>query len=338
MIHAGIHPAVHARSSVALLSSLFLLLSFEAAKAEPVEVSSRDARPPVSAGIAERLARQVTQEKTQTREAEAQGLEPRKLGRLWAHLASVYQDQGDFSSSENAYNRALRLFEPLPEAKVDYAVVLDNLGSLYLMEHRVKDAYQCRQRALALREELGDRLEIARGKAHVAELDLMRHRYSDARQKSQEAYTTMVELHDKDAADMIGALSTLVFAECSRGNCPGALDHARAAADLARVKDAPDSVTAAHAHLLLGFAEWKTGAKEDAEDEIRQGIAMMRTQTPPGHPYLMSALEEYRQYLRSMHRGADAEAVAREQESARRGIAEADCTGCTVSVNALREH
>lgn len=54
-----------------------------------------------------------------------------QIGRLWAEIASDDQDLGHFDQAEEAYNHALKLFEPQPELRLDYAVTLNNLGTLY---------------------------------------------------------------------------------------------------------------------------------------------------------------------------------------------------------------
>src|ERR1700753_2450424 len=59
----------------------------------------------------------VAQDIAMIREGERSGMEPLKLGRLWAHLASDYEDAMDIVKSEDAYNHALRLLERVAEAR-----------------------------------------------------------------------------------------------------------------------------------------------------------------------------------------------------------------------------
>ena len=77
------------------------------------------------------LPERITQELGLIHAAEQEHLPDVQLGYLWARLASDYRDKADFSRSEDAYNRSLRLLKAAPEAKADYATVLDNLGILY---------------------------------------------------------------------------------------------------------------------------------------------------------------------------------------------------------------
>jgi tetratricopeptide (TPR) repeat protein len=101
------------------------------------------------------LERRIAQKIALIRDGERRGLEPLKLGRLWAYLASDYLDAMDLAKSEAAFNHALRLLEPLPETQRDYAIVLDGLGSLYVMSGRFRESERCRKRALEGREATG---------------------------------------------------------------------------------------------------------------------------------------------------------------------------------------
>src|SRR5215471_344700 len=96
----------------------------------------------------------TAQEIALIRDAEQKGHGPLEVGRMWAKLASDYEDNSEFVKSEDAYNRALRLLEPSASEKVDYAVVLENLGSLYDMMGNFAASERCVMRSLAARERL----------------------------------------------------------------------------------------------------------------------------------------------------------------------------------------
>jgi tetratricopeptide (TPR) repeat protein len=266
-------------------------------------------------------------------EQEKSGAEPLTMGRLWAQLAWDYERQMEYSKSEAAYNRALRFLERAPE-EIDYAVALGNLGSLYMLVGNYGGAERCRKQALAIREAAGDKIEIARGKALLAEVYLISHKYKEAHRTAQEAYTSMVTLKDPHQREALSALITLVYAECFHGDCTSTLEHAREALSLARAGFAPDSVDVGHAHLALGFAEWKTAMKDGPDEEMRAGIEIMKGLSSPQRPYVLSALEQYRSYLEATNRKQEAKAIALEE--AQLGDMRRDCANCTVSVYGLR--
>lgn len=268
-------------------------------------------------------------------DSEKDGLEPLKLGRLWAHLASDYEDAMELAKSETAYNRALRLLEPLPEAQEDYAVVLDNLGSLYVMSGKFDESERCRKRAMAVSEKMGDQLEVARGKANLAEVHLGRHKYKEARQEAQEAYATMLAMKEPKASHLVSALVTLIYSECAVKQCQPAMDHAHTAVSLAGNAKPLDILALGQAHLALGYVEWRNGIKDNPDEEMREGIRIMRSQELPTHPYVLSAMEQYRAYLESEHRKPEAREIA---EQLRAMTSKDTCSQCTVSAYSLRSH
>ena len=280
------------------------------------------------------MEKKIAQDLQMVRAGEQSGMEPLKMGRLWAHLASDYEDGMQLAKSEDAFNHALRFLQGAPEAKIDYAIVVDNLGSMYVMAGNLEDAERCRRRSLAARELIGDRLEIARGKSHLAEVELGRHRFKDAEQESREAYDEMVALKDSDTGDLISVLVTLIYSECTHDGCVDGLEHARKASLLAIAAFATDSLPVGQTHLALGYAEWKAGVKDGPDEEMRAGIGIMKAQTSPGHPYVLSALEQYKAYLSAVHRAPEAKAVARELQV--EGESRGACMSCTVSVYGLR--
>jgi tetratricopeptide (TPR) repeat protein len=247
------------------------------------------------------------------RNGEQRGVEPLKMGRLWAQLAVDYKNQGDFSRAGSAYNRSLKLLESAPQGAIDYAIVLDNLSSLYLLTGDFEAAERCSRRSLTVRESLGDKLQIARGEGHLAEVELNRRRFKDARQYSLKAYNEMISLRDHETDDVVKTLITLIYSECFEGGCPNGLVHAREAVSLACGTYSADSIQVGQARLALGLAEWKAGMTYGPDAEMRDSIEILKARMPAGHPYVVGAMEQYRQYLDAMHRGPEAKRVAQEE-------------------------
>ena len=76
---------------------------------------------------------------------ETQRLTPAQVGRLWSEIASDEQDLGDFGQAEEAYNHALRLLEREPKLQKDYAITLNNLGTLLAASGRGEASLNCRR-------------------------------------------------------------------------------------------------------------------------------------------------------------------------------------------------
>jgi len=283
----------------------------------------------------QQVQQRIAVEMQAARQLEQSGTEPLKLGRLWAQIAADYEDAMQYTQSESAYNRALKFLEAAPE-KIDYATVLGNLGSLYVLQGNYDDAERCRKRALAVRESTGDKLEIARGQALLAEVHLGAHRYKEAQREALDAHNGMVALRDPNTSEVLSTLVTLIFSECFRGDCESSLKHAREAFSLASGSFGADSLEVGQAHLALGFAEWKTGMKDGPDEEMRAGIEIMKARTSANHPFALSALEQYRRYLEATHRKQEAKEIA-EEKARLEGAKQKSCSSCTVSVYGLRE-
>jgi tetratricopeptide (TPR) repeat protein len=252
-------------------------------------------------------------------------------GYLWAHLAADYRDGGNFSQSEDAYNRSLQLLKTAPEAMANYATTLDNLGALYLTYARTDDARNCMQKALAIRQQLGDHTNIAVSLQHLADLDVARRKFKDAETEASEAYQTLSAPGVPNGPGTISALLTLAFARCKEDRCAQGIQDAEHALDIARTTLRPDSVQLGIALVTLGFAQWKAGQPEDAEKAMRSGLKIIKDQTAPGDPTLAYSLMQYRDYLHAMRRTLEAKQVDAQLAAA----SHQPCNTCSVSVHSL---
>src|SRR5215469_4294557 len=132
----------------------------------PAPVKAQPIEEPVTA------SQHIARNRELIKDAARLQLTPLQLGGLWAQMASDYQDLGEFGESETAYTRALGLLENEPTAQTAYAVTLSNLGSLYTMTMRFDAAENCQKRSLAVLEQLGDLLMLARAQGHMADVYL----------------------------------------------------------------------------------------------------------------------------------------------------------------------
>jgi tetratricopeptide (TPR) repeat protein len=279
------------------------------------------------------IEQRITLELALIRDGEQHGLDPLKMGRLWAHLAIDYEDQAEFNKAEAAYNHSLRILKALAAGQADYANVLDNLGSMYLMQGNSAEAERCSRSSLAVREKIGDKLQIARGRWHLAEVELGRQRTTEAQQDALVAYHEMLALKDPQTTDLVSALITLTYAECSNDACANGITHANQSLDLARGATQHDPIQFGQALLALGYAEWRSGTKGSPELKMRQSIEIFKAQRSSGRVYVLRAMEQYRMYLDAMHRGSEAKQVALEQEQLKKQTSY--CPNCTVSVYGL---
>lgn len=315
----------------AVAAFLFALAS-PSTSAQQGQLQQQIAAPETNARSAS-LEQRIAQELVLTREGEQQGLDPLKMGRLWAHLAIDYEDEAEFTKAESAYNHSLRILKSLPPGLADYANVLDNLGSMYLAQGNPDEAERCSRNSLAVREKIGDKLQMARGRWHLAEIELGRLRVGEARLDALAAYNEMVALKDPQTSDLVSALITLVYAECSHDGCMDGVTHARRSLVLARGAQPEDAIRTGQALLALGYAEWKSGMSDSPELAMRESIEIFKAQKSSGRIYVLRAMEQYRSYLDAHRRGHEARQVALEEEQLKKQSGY--CPNCTISIYGL---
>ena len=258
-----------------------------------------------------------------------------ELGYRWALLGAEYANAGDFANSENSYNHSLQLLSTDPSAATLYADVFDLLGALYRIYDRIPESLNCRRKALALRQQLGDPLKVARSKSHLAELALMSHKFKDAFGSADQAYESMTQLHDPDKADLLSALIVRSYAECALHKCDRGLEDAQQALAISRNAFAGDSVPVGAALIALGSAELKNGAVAEAENSMHQALQIFKMQFAAADPRLSYALLQYRDCLLAQHRKKEAREID-DQVSALDRQSTSSCPSCTVSVFGLR--
>ena len=260
---------------------------------------------------ATQLSKKISQLTRKIREAERNGTDGLLVGRMWERLAEDYEDAGQYEKAESAYNQALKLFGVSPRMARDYAGALESLAGLKLILNNYDAAESCRAQALSVMEETGDKVGIARTKALLAEVYLSERKYKNARQIGTEAYNEMVSLKDSDDR-IVGTLVSLTFASAESGQPGEALERGRKAEARALSTLPADCELIGEAHMALGYAEWKAGMLEGPDEEMREGIRVLKRWTTPGHSYMVWALSLYSTYLKATHRKLEAKQVDEE--------------------------
>jgi hypothetical protein len=95
-----------------------------------------------------------------------------------------------------------------------------------------------------------------------------------------------------------------------------------------------ESVANGFALESLGFAQWKSGASQDAERSMLQALQILRARLSPTDPRLAGAMSQYRSYLIEAHRPAEAQEIHEQviRITRQTGVY---CQQCTVSVDSL---
>lgn len=277
---------------------------------------------------------QIARDLETIRTAELHHPPPLQEAILWAQLALDYHLGAEFLKAEDAYLRALRLLKSEPSARAEYAYVLDNLSSLYLIYGRLDDAESVRKQAIKVRQKLGNPAACAESEVHLADIMMRRRQYKKAERLALKGLQTMESSPKPPQAGIFTALITLTYAQCSQGQCGKGLISAKQAATFANKNFESESAPNGFALETLGFAEWKTGALQDGERDMRQAVQILRKALSMNDPRVAGAMVQYQSYLIQAHRPAEAQEI-HEQVTRMSRQAGVYCQGCTVSVYSL---
>jgi tetratricopeptide (TPR) repeat protein len=260
-----------------------------------------------------------------------------QLGVVWLQLASDYADEFEIQRSEEAYAHSLKLLKNSP-IQTHYAIALDNLGSFYLTTGRLKEAENCRRKALAVYEGLGDQAGAARARVGFAIVLLHEHKYSQSEDETAKALKSLQEQKEPNLGDMIAGLISSSYAKCFQGRCDEGLVAARQAMNLFRASVPKDALIGAAALLAFGFEQWKTGALADGDKTMREALEVLRNGENIPQAVLVDtqlrALSRYEDFLKATHQKASAKQV-KDEIVRLKGKQTPFCRDCTVNATAL---
>lgn len=268
------------------------------------------------------------------RTAEQQHRPNAEQGALWVQLATRYHSEANFLKAEDAYNQALRLLKDTPSAGAEYANALDDLVALYLNYGHIEEAESVRKRAVSAREKLATPSDIGLSQVHLADIAYARHQYKKAERFALRGLSEMDQSSDPPRVGKLSALIIVAYSRCLQGHPAEGLTSAQQALAWASARFAPQSGAMGFALQTLGFAEWKNGAPQQGEASMQRGIQILRAQLVPGDPRLAGVLLQYRDYLITASRPAEAQEI-HEEVLRMNGQAGPVCAACTVSVYSL---
>jgi len=257
----------------------------------------------------EQLMRRIALEEAAARQAESAHAANIVLSRAYVHLGLLYLDVAWWERSEAALERAVSLLRNPSGPSEDLAAAISQLGELHVLMGKLRDSEKEELEALKLRQDLGDRLQIARSWNDLAVVYLKEQKFVKARDLARQAETEFVTNGRADALDRISARSALSQALCSLKDCPSAIPLLKAALEEAKTTPFPNDFPIGLSNFLLGYAYWKSGKTSEADEYLKQGTTLMSAQLGWGHPSYLNALKDYAQFLRENQRTEAANVV-----------------------------
>ena len=282
----------------------------------------------------QQLQARIQSEKEVLEAADPTHVSTRLTAYRWAILGTDYANAAEFFEAEKAYTQALQLLRNDSPAQGLYAGVLEKLGYLYLVYGRFPEALSCRRAALAVRQQLGVPLEIARSQSRLAEVELMLRKYKQAEAGVERAYQSMLKLEDPEKTDLVSVLVILAYARCAQHRCEEGIADARQAVAISNDGFQPGSLPMGAALAALGSAELKSREAAEAGETTRRAVDIFSVQFAPGDPRLTHAMSQYRDCLIAQHKKREAQEVD-EQIAAIDRQEKQHCANCAVSVYGL---
>jgi tetratricopeptide (TPR) repeat protein len=246
------------------------------------------------------------------RQAESAHQDSVVLSRSYAQLGLWYEDAGLWSRAETDVAHAVFLLRHVAEPGNDLAGAVSLLGSLHVVMGKLGEAEKEEREALKLRQNIGDRLLIARSWNDLAALSLAQSKYAKAKEFAQQATAEFSANGRAEAFDRISARYTLALALCYARECVSALPVVRTAVDEAEATMRPNDLPVGFGTFLLGYIYWKSGDSAKAGELMERGKAIMEERLGWEHPTYLGASRQYARFLRASSRVEDAEVVERQ--------------------------
>ena len=235
-------------------------------------------------------------------------------GAAWLKLAILRQDAAQYHDSESAYRKAIALLRSKDPSTL--ADVLDHMGTMYVECGQLSKAEQLERKALATREAEHDLVGIGISHMHLSVLLLGKREVSSAEASAEIAVSLLVPEQTHTAVqtkatpeEKMTALIDLSLARCARGGCAAAVPQLRRALGIAHANYAANSLPVGFLDFLLGYALWKSGDINSAEELMKNGTQELSTQLGWNHPTYLQALRQYRTFLDQAGNTTEAEEV-----------------------------
>jgi Tfp pilus assembly protein PilF len=259
-----------------------------------------------------------------------------ELGRAYLLLALAYEQTGNVSESERAYERSLRLLEQQRDFVNDYASALDNFAGLYVETGRTEAAGKMWLTALQLREQIADHAGMVRSLLDLAGFDLSQQRIHEAKKyfkRAQQEIKLAGDLNDDDFALFFETQAWLAMIE---GNYSGAVADYRRALETSRRSRGEQHWITGWEYMLLGKAYAEDGNLKDALDDMQRGLSILEHALGTNNPKFLIAEIAYSQLLDRAGSHAEAAALKAAAEKATTEMYAGQCVGCTINVAGFR--
>jgi tetratricopeptide (TPR) repeat protein len=264
-----------------------------------------------------------------------------ELGRAYIMLGIAYQQEGNFSQAQPAFEQSLRILERDPEHTGDYAAALHNYAGLYNDSGQLEVAARMWIKALHVRQQTGDHAAITRSLASLAGVALAQKRVREARkylkQASDEAKLAAGQAGNNLTDDDLAMLSeTQAWLALTAGHAAAAVEGYQRALDLCKRSRGEQHWLTGWEYMLRGKAYARAGDIERALVDMQKGLEILDHAVGRRNPKYFAAQFAYSQVLDQTGSHAKAAQLRATTERASKEFYGHQCVGCTIGVTAFR--
>jgi tetratricopeptide (TPR) repeat protein len=253
-------------------------------------------------------------------------------------LARVDDDLGRFSEAERLYRRALTMLKNGDHAAgTSYAVILSNLGALYVEIGEIATGEAMLRESLAMYARLvpADDLRVAATRNGLAEALMREGKYREAEQLVEQALLTL-DKESQPRSMLAVTLSNLAVIRRMQGRDYEAVPLLERSLKIFESEYGRD-----HPALLRGLNNLATAyaftrRRKEADATFRRALALAEQHLGTNNPTYGSVLTNYAEFLHMNGRKAEAKTLAAQAKEVLRDSARRNGLGTTVDASALR--
>ncbi|HTW59659.1 MAG TPA: tetratricopeptide repeat protein [Terriglobales bacterium] len=262
------------------------------------------------------------------------------LGRAYVVLGAAYKYDGKFIEAQEAFEQSLRLLEHDREHQDNYAAALSNYAGLYSDFGQIEIAKPMWQKALRLREQIGDHTGAMLSLVDLAGAALAQKRVREARDYLKRASDEM-KLASSVTGDLTDDDRRVLFE--TQGWL--ALSEGKTQAGVAAYQRALELCTRARGEghwltgwdtMLLGKAYLQAGNYSQALTDMRDGLDIIGAAIGRKNQNYFFAELAYSQALDRSGAHLEAARLRQTAEQARKDFYNSQCAGCTISTAGFR--
>jgi tetratricopeptide (TPR) repeat protein len=267
----------------------------------------------------------------------AETLDPRDPRRAltWNSLGAVYDALARFTDAEGAYRRALAAaVESKGKSSEQYALVLANLGSLYLEMGQNTRAGKCLRDSLAVNLGADDRRR-AIARISLAEVLSRAGKFDEAAGELTESIAVLEKL-PADWGELASALNNLGAVRFEQKNYPAARRVLLRALAMEEQHVGRDHPLLLRALNNLASVAGRMGDREEAGQRLRRAVDIAETRLGLEHPMYGTLLANYAAYLRETGDKARAKTLQAQSTRILKNSGRSNGIGSVVDISALQ--